>query len=43
MCADPIIGREDALMIISTPENRDLLRNGRVAIIVDDSVLRSSF
>ena len=40
---DPIISREDALMIISTPENRDLLRNGRVAIIVDDSVLRSSF
>jgi len=40
---DPIISREDALMIISTPENRNLLREGRVAIILDDSVLRSPF
>ncbi|MCL2600804.1 MAG: polymerase [Treponema sp.] len=40
---DPIISREDALQIISRPENRDLLRNGRVAIILDDSMLRSSF
>ena len=36
---DPIISREDALLIISTEENRNLLREGRVAIIVDDSVL----
>jgi len=40
---DPIISREDALQIISTPENRNLLREGRVAIILDDSVLRNSF
>ena len=40
---DPIISREDALQIISTPENRSLLREGRVAIILDDSVLRSPF
>jgi len=40
---DPIISREDALQIISTQENRNLLRNGRVAIIVDESMLRSSF
>ncbi|MCL2191386.1 MAG: polymerase [Treponema sp.] len=40
---DPIISREDALQIISTPENRGLLREGRVAIILDDSVLRNTF
>ncbi|MCL2192749.1 MAG: polymerase [Treponema sp.] len=40
---DPIISREDALQIISTPENRNLLREGRVAIILDDSVLRNNF
>jgi len=40
---DPIISREDALQIISTQENRNLLRDGRVAIIVDESMLRSSF
>ncbi|MCL2557906.1 MAG: polymerase [Treponema sp.] len=40
---DPIISLDDALLIISTAENRNLLRQGRVAIIVDDSLLRSSF
>ena len=40
---DPIISREDSLLIISTPENRALLRSGRVAFILDDSVLRSPF
>jgi len=40
---DPIISRDDALLIISTPENRNLLREGRVAIILDDSVLRTYF
>jgi hypothetical protein len=39
---DPIISREDALLIISTGENRNLLREGRVAIILDDSVLKST-
>ena len=38
---DPIIDRNDALLIISRDENRSLLREGRVAIILDDSVLRS--
>jgi hypothetical protein len=38
---DPVIGREDALLIISSEANRNLLREGRVAIIVDDSVLRN--
>jgi len=37
---DPIIAREDALLIISTAENRSLLSQGRVAIVLDDSVLK---
>ena len=37
---DPIISREDALLIISTEINRNLLREGRIAIILDDSVLK---
>jgi hypothetical protein len=38
---DPIINREDALQIISSEENRRLLREGRIAIIIDDSLLKS--
>jgi len=38
---DPIIGREDVLQIISNKENRNLLREGRVAIIIDDTLLVS--
>jgi hypothetical protein len=38
---DPIINHEDALQIISREENRNLLREGRIAIIIDDSLLRS--
>jgi hypothetical protein len=38
---DPIISREDALLIISTEGNRKLLREGRVAIILDDSLLKN--
>lgn len=38
---DPIIGREDALLIISTEENRSLLREGKVAIILEDSMLKN--
>ncbi|MDR2718342.1 MAG: polymerase [Treponema sp.] len=38
---DPIIGREDVLQIISNRENRSLLREGRVAIIIDDTLLVS--
>ena len=38
---DPIITREDALLIISNKENRNLLREGRVAVIVDEATLKS--
>jgi hypothetical protein len=38
---DPIINSEDALQIISREENRNLLREGRVAIIIDESMLKS--
>ena len=36
---DPVINREDAMLIISTEENRKLLSEGRVAIILNESVL----
>jgi hypothetical protein len=39
---DPIIDRADALLILSTEENRRLLREGRVALVVSDDVLRSA-
>jgi len=38
---DPIIDRDDALLIISSEENRSLLREGKVAIILEDSMLKS--
>jgi hypothetical protein len=38
---DLIIDREDALIIISSEENRRLLREGRVVIVLDESVLKS--
>jgi hypothetical protein len=38
---DPIIDREDALLILSSEENLRLLREGRVAIMLDQSVLRN--
>jgi len=40
---DLIIDRSDALLIISSQENRRLLSEGRVAIILDDSVLKNEF
>ena len=40
---DLIIDAEDALSIISTEENRRLLREGRVLIIVDDKALKIPF
>ncbi|MDR0442619.1 MAG: polymerase [Treponema sp.] len=40
---DLIIDREDARTIISSNENRRLLSEGRVAIILDSSVLRQKF
>jgi len=38
---DLIIDRRDSLLIISSDSNRRLLSEGRVAIILDDSVLRA--
>jgi hypothetical protein len=38
---DPVIDRSDALLIISSEENRRLLREGRVVIIVNSAVLNS--
>jgi hypothetical protein len=40
---DLIIDRSDALLIISSDENRRLLSEGKVAIILDESVLRLQF
>ncbi|MDR2134669.1 MAG: polymerase [Treponema sp.] len=37
---DPVIDREDALLIISSAENRRLLREGRVLVALDDSALK---
>jgi hypothetical protein len=36
---DPIIDYEDALLIVSSEENRRLLREGKVAIVLDAGVL----
>ena len=40
---DLIIDRSDALLILSSEENRRLLSQGRIVFILDDSVLRSEF
>ncbi|MCL2185654.1 MAG: polymerase [Treponema sp.] len=40
---DLIIDRNDALLIISSEENKRLLSQGRVVFVLDDSVLRSEF
>jgi hypothetical protein len=40
---DPIIDQDDAFLIISSEDNRRLLREGRVAIVVNSSVLSNSF
>jgi hypothetical protein len=40
---DLIIDRNDALLIISSDNNRRLLSEGKVAIILDDSVLKKEF
>jgi hypothetical protein len=39
---DPIIDREDARTILSSEVNRRLLREGRVALVLDRSVLKTS-
>jgi hypothetical protein len=38
---DPIINPDDALLIMSTEANRNLLSEGRLVIIVDDSALKN--
>ena len=38
---DPIISSDDAMQIISSDENRALLREGRVAFIVDEKMLKT--
>ncbi|MCL1930404.1 MAG: polymerase [Treponema sp.] len=38
---DPIITNDDALLIISSEENRALLREGRVALIIDETMLKT--
>jgi hypothetical protein len=38
---DPIINIDDAQLIMSTESNRNLLSEGRLVIIVDDSVLKN--
>jgi len=40
---DPIIDAEDALTIISSEENRLLLREGKVVIVLDNSMLKTEF
>jgi len=40
---DLIINRDDAMLIISSEENRRLLSQGKVAIILDESVLKNHF
>ncbi|GHT72963.1 hypothetical protein FACS1894124_0540 [Spirochaetia bacterium] len=37
---DPIIDKDDALVILSSEANRQLLREGKVAIVLGDRVLR---
>ena len=36
---DPVISRNDALKILSIPENLDLLKEGRIVILLDEDVL----
>jgi hypothetical protein len=38
---DPVISNDDALLIISSEENRALLREGRVALIIDETMLKT--
>jgi hypothetical protein len=40
---DPVIDAEDALAVISHEENRALLREGRVVIVLDRAVLKTAF
>jgi hypothetical protein len=39
---DPVIAAEDALIILSTENNRRLLRDGKIVIVLSDGVLRKN-
>jgi hypothetical protein len=38
---DPVIDREDALKILSSENNRRLLREGRVVLVLNETKLKS--
>jgi hypothetical protein len=38
---DPVIDREDALVIMATENNRRLLREGRVVLVLNSAVLKN--
>lgn len=40
---DPIINRDDALIIISNEENRKLLQEGKVIIVLDNSTIKRDY
>ena len=40
---DPVIDREDALKILSTENNRRLLREGRVVLVLSEGMLKTAF
>jgi hypothetical protein len=40
---DPVIDREDALLIFSSEANRRLLREGKVALILEKNTLTTGF
>ncbi|TCW61254.1 polymerase [Treponema sp. J25] len=40
---DPIINREDALRILSNEENRELLRQGRMIMVIADQQIEQTF
>ncbi len=40
---DPIIDRDDALVIISNEENRKLLQEGKIVIVLNDKTIRQDF
>jgi hypothetical protein len=40
---DPIINKNDALLLLSSEENRKILEQGRVIIVPSDSILALTF
>jgi hypothetical protein len=40
---DPVIDRDDALLILSSRQNQQLIREGRVAIVLNEDVLSATF